>query len=214
MRGYLSNIKQITPFLIGTMLFILTGLSVILLNNKTELHISMNYGHNYYFDQFFKYFTHAGDGLFAVGLIILLGVIYFKKYRWKLIILGLTTIILSGAITQSLKHLVFPDADRPIRFIGKKFLSLVQGVEMNEFHSFPSGHTTTAFALFCILSYVFAAKNKSLQIAFLLAAILAGYSRIYLSQHFLEDVITGAFIGTATFVIVHLGMRLMGQKIN
>jgi membrane-associated phospholipid phosphatase len=35
----------------------------------------------------------------------------------------------------------------------------------------------------------------------LLLAVLVGYSRIYLSQHFLADVVAGSFIGVAGGVL-------------
>jgi len=213
MKSFIKNINQVSYFLLGTGIFILVGLIILFLNNKTALHITMNAGHNQYFDVFFKYFTHIGDGLFATLLVILLGVLFYRKYKWKFLLIGLTNLAVSGLIAQILKHFVFPDADRPIRFIGKKLLSLVQGVEMNEYYSFPSGHTTSAFALCIFLAYVFLPKKK-MQLLFFVTALLVGYSRIYLSQHFLEDVVAGAFIGTTTFIVLIGLFRLFGVKLN
>ena len=48
---------------------------------------------------------------------------------------------------------------------------------------------------------VLMANNKTTQLALLTAALLVGYSRIYLGQHFLLDVIVGAVIGTASGII-------------
>ena len=59
--------------------------------------------------------------------------------------------------------------------------------------SFPSGHTVTAFSLAVLFSYW--SKNKALGPLFLLIAILVGYSRMYLSEHFFEDVTAGSVIG-------------------
>jgi membrane-associated phospholipid phosphatase len=44
-------------------------------------------------------------------------------------------------------------------------------------------------------------KNKNLQLLILMAAVLVGYSRIYLAQHFLLDVIVGALLGTVSGVL-------------
>ena len=66
---------------------------------------------------------------------------------------------------------------------------------MHAMNSFPSGHTITAFAIFIILAMV--VKKQYLKVLFTLTAILAGFSRVYLSQHFLEDIFLGALIGVA-----------------
>jgi membrane-associated phospholipid phosphatase len=44
-------------------------------------------------------------------------------------------------------------------------------------------------------------KNKNLQLLVLAAAILVGYSRIYLAQHFLLDVLVGALLGSISGVL-------------
>ena len=45
-------------------------------------------------------------------------------------------------------------------------------------------------------------KSHLLSILFALTAVLIGFSRIYLSQHFFEDVFVGTIIGTVvTFLI-------------
>ena len=44
-------------------------------------------------------------------------------------------------------------------------------------------------------------KNKKWQLPVLLLAILVGFSRIYLGQHFLLDVVVGAFVGTISGLV-------------
>src|ERR1700723_1567020 len=46
-------------------------------------------------------------------------------------------------------------------------------------------------------------QATQVMVAFLLSGIAVGYSRIYLGQHFLGDVLTGSCIGTFTAVLVH-----------
>ena len=44
-------------------------------------------------------------------------------------------------------------------------------------------------------------KDKTMQLFILIAAILVGYSRIYLAQHFLLDVLIGALIGSGSGIL-------------
>jgi membrane-associated phospholipid phosphatase len=86
----------------------------------------------------------------------------------------------------------------------------VPGVELHLLHSFPSGHATTAFALFFLLALI--NQNKGLQIFFLIAALIAAFSRVYLSQHFLSDVLAGSAIGMFSASIIFLLMNKLSGK--
>jgi undecaprenyl-diphosphatase len=76
----------------------------------------------------------------------------------------------------------------------------------SKYHSFPSGHTGTAFAFFGI---PLVAHRQHGWWALLVAAAIAG-SRVYLNVHHLSDVTTGALIGliTAFFVWERLGPKV------
>ena len=64
---------------------------------------------------------------------------------------------------------------------------------MLQFNSFPSGHTVTAFSAAIVILYL--TKNKNWSILLFIVALAVGYSRMYLSEHFFEDVIVGSVIG-------------------
>ena len=61
-------------------------------------------------------------------------------------------------------------------------------------------------------------KNKKWQLLILPAAALVGYSRIYLAQHFLLDVIAGALLGSFSGVLAfylassHINIRSLFKK--
>ncbi|NJK86360.1 MAG: phosphatase PAP2 family protein [Bacteroidales bacterium] len=61
------------------------------------------------------------------------------------------------------------------------------------YFSFPSGHATSAFALFFCLAVL--VHQNSMKLLFFMSALLISFSRVYLSQHFLLDVYVGSFIG-------------------
>lgn len=63
-------------------------------------------------------------------------------------------------------------------------------------NSFPSGHSATAFSAGVALMFIFP-RYKYL---FLFFAILIALSRIFLSVHYLSDVLIGSLIGTLTTI--------------
>ncbi|MCH2230929.1 MAG: phosphatase PAP2 family protein [Crocinitomicaceae bacterium] len=183
------------------MAFILIGLLILFTYDKIEIHLSINSVNSSFLDFFFKYWTYLGDGIVAPVIVLILGLISYQKNGWSTFIWGFSTLITAGFLAQILKRTVFPDALRPIGIIDPEKLHLVNGVDLHTFHSFPSGHTAAGFAFMAFIAGFFFAKNKIAQIIIALAAVLIGYSRMYLSQHFLEDVVTGAVLGILSYVI-------------
>ena len=72
-------------------------------------------------------------------------------------------------------------------------------------YSMPSGHTAIAFALF--LSLALQRASRWQQVGLLGMALVAGFSRIYLSEHFLEDVYAGSLLGVVCALIAALAVR-------
>jgi membrane-associated phospholipid phosphatase len=193
MIGFLQKTKVFSiPFLV-----LVGGLSLLLLfYTKVEIELWVNAHNSPFLDDFFRFFTNVGDGLAAI--LISLAFILFNARKG---IILLTGYLLSGLIIQLLKIFVFPDVLRPVALIGQSYpLHLVAGVKILTEHSFPSGHAGTAFALFfCLAAFT---DNKGLQFLALLTSVAIAFSRMYLSQHFLTDVIAGAVIGTFTSLIL------------
>jgi membrane-associated phospholipid phosphatase len=73
--------------------------------------------------------------------------------------------------------------------------------------SFPSGHTCTAFCLFCFLAFILTPRYKWLGLVFFILAMAVGYSRIYLAAHFFLDVYVGSIIGVIFTILVVAIMR-------
>lgn len=191
------NQKQIgsTVYLFGLGLFFLLTIIMLFLKSKAESFLLLNTYHNEILDAFFYRYTFLGDGLFAVLLSV---VLFFFVKTQRLSIKLLVSFIVSGLLAQLFKNL-FQHPRPSAFFTPEQYPYFFNGVSINNYVSFPSGHTTTAFAItFILASYT---KNKMLQILLLILAILAGYSRIYLAQHFLEDVLAGAILGSSISAI-------------
>jgi membrane-associated phospholipid phosphatase len=72
----------------------------------------------------------------------------------------------------------------------------------NEVQSFPSGHTTVAFAFSTVLAEYF--DSAWSRIFFYGMASLTGFSRIYNNQHWFSDVFAGALLGlTSGFHVIN-----------
>lgn len=184
-------------FLLPYSIFVILGAAVLAINTKIELHLSFNSFHSPFFDVFFYYVTYLGDGVMALLTVIILCTI---KYRYAVIV-GVSNFIAS-VITQILKQTVFAEMVRPKKFFeGIHDLYFIPGVE-NHFHnSFPSGHSTCAFSLYFALALI--VKNKTLKLSLFFIALIVGFSRVYLSQHFFEDVYAGSLIGIVITLIVY-----------
>ena len=172
-------------------MLVFMGFTFFLANyGKAKSFILLNPYHSKWLDVFFSKFTFLGDGLFVVILAVIL---FFTSKTQRSSILILISYIISGLLAQLLKHSF--NAPRPKMFFNSNtYKHFIDGVSISNYESFPSGHTTSAFALAFILAH--STSKKSFQIILLFLAIAAGYSRIYLGQHFLTDVLFGSFLGT------------------
>ncbi|MXV37732.1 phosphatase PAP2 family protein [Flavobacteriaceae bacterium Ap0902] len=190
------NMKRVRYFLLISLAFIFLGLSFCLTNDKIKLHLEINQYHDRFLDIFFKNITAIGDGAFA--LILLPYLLCYTKSRNYF--LSLSTCLVAGVLAQFFKKVIFPDMYSPIKFIPIEDLHLITGVQLHSAQAFSSVHTTSAFAFFILLAFLFA-RNTVSQIIFGVLVILVGFSRIYLSQHFLADVLFGASLGIISFFI-------------
>ena len=138
---------------------------LLLKNGKVQIHRSINSTvGNQFFDHFFKLVTHLGDGLFAILIAVITLFFNVKKSLYILF-----SYIFASLTTSIIKNYIYIDTCRPsfaFEFFVREPLKLVEGVEMNIFNSFPSGHSTSAFAVFisfmafdsffsCLQSYLF-----------------------------------------------------------
>ena len=178
--------------------FTLLLLSYIFGRDGLFLYFNANLGP--FADTFFSYFTHLADGWILIPYLIIIVGVYKKDLLFIVI-----NFISSTLLTQIPKQLIWSNINRPIASgIDLSKIHIVKGVDVHSFNSFPSGHTATAFTLFLITVYLF--PNKKVLLSFGLYAILCGYSRIYLGQHFPLD-IAGGIIAALLSVALSIQIR-------
>lgn len=98
--------------------------------------------------------------------------------------------IYSEAFTEILKMIV--GRARPYMNEGSRSLHPFTGLN-NDYNSFPSGHSTSAFALSTVMSRH--AHSDFVKFIAYLPAGLTLFSRIYQDKHWVSDELTGAAIG-------------------
>lgn len=192
-----SILKKNRWFIIPYLFFLVIAVILLLTFSKTDLHILSNKANSLFLDYFFKYATYLGDGaMIAILFIVLL----FIKYRYAFSFLAGS--LATALVVNFVKKVLLHDVYRPSKYFEMYEtyqLHFVEGVKLHSFQSFPSGHTATAFNVFLTLAIL--SKNNTLKLLLFIAALLVGYSRVYLSQHFFIDITAGSFLGTLLILI-------------
>jgi membrane-associated phospholipid phosphatase len=178
--------------------FLIVGIIFIYTTDKAQSFLIINQYHSPFLNTIMPYVTFLGDGFFS-AIIALAFMIY--KLRPG-IYLGLSFLV-SGLTVQILKRFVFEDKLRPIPYFEDLGIDIItSGYDGPLLYSFPSGHTTTAFA--CFIGISFLVKQWYLKVLLLLVAISVGYSRVYLAVHFPIDVVAGSLLGVLSSYIFYL----------
>ena len=162
-----------------------------------------------YIEDFFRQITVLGDSkwYFVSSFFVIICCYFIKKTNYYhnhkniinicnnfSIFLGLS-LITTGLITQLIKHIV--GRPRP------SYTSFDGGLEFNffnlnsEFHSFPSGHTSTIFVVALMASFLL----PKLKYFFILLAVVIAFSRIVVGAHFFTDVVAG-------ITVAYLGVKI------
>ncbi|MEO6719050.1 MAG: phosphatase PAP2 family protein [Ferruginibacter sp.] len=138
-------------------------------------------------------------GTLAVGLINNDKELRYKAYE-TLIAIGINV-----AVTDGLK-VVF-NRTRP----ADKYPNDIYPSSVSNGHSFPSGHTSLAFATATSLTLTY--KKWYVAVPAYLWAGCVGYSRMYLGKHFPSDVVAGALVGAGSSYLSHwLSKKIFKSK--
>ena len=169
--------------------------SMSMLWGKNEAFLYLNANLGLVADKVFEYSSYLAEGWIWIPYFIVLVGLYKKDTAFILM-----NFLVSTLLTQFAKNFIFVTAMRPMASgLDATQIHSVPGVEIHTFNSFPSGHTATAFTLFLLTTYLF--PNKYALSIGIVYAIVCGYSRIYLAQHFPLDLAGGIFVALLTLPI-------------
>ena len=164
----------------------------------------------WFFSPLFETITFFGNG--GICLIIFsLFLIFFQKTR-RFGTAMLLSIIVGALFTNLWLKVVIA---RPRPYADETSLMhqiwVTMGQHMESDKSFPSGHTTSAFAC---MTPLFFAKKKPVAVCAFLFAFLMGISRIYLAVHYPSDVMIVGFIAGCIGAFIPSKLPEKWYKIN
>ena len=189
-------------------------LANVLLSYRADLLIhdyfyNLNYGlGTLYLKNFFTKVTELGDSLWYFLITLLMFIVSFvgrvvkiTPYRFcfffrNLSIFSFVYLSFVGISTQILKHIIGRPRPNHTDFennFGFSFFSTDAS-----FHSFPSGHSSTIFAVVLIMSLLI----PRLKIFFLFFGFVVAISRVVVGAHFTTDIIAGGLLALISYKIV------------
>lgn len=152
-------------------------------------------------DDFFRFITDYGQYI-LLGLLVIL---WFwpgsraERDRWQW---GAISGFLSALLALGVDQVIIRFYDRTRPFVGHVNHMLVT---RSTDPSFPSDHAAGAFAIAVAVLIV----SRRAGIIALLLAVLIAFSRVYVGQHYVSDVLGGAAIGTAAALLISLAQPLI-----
>jgi hypothetical protein len=140
-----------------------------------------------------NYYGNTGSALVILGGTFFTGIVTSDKEILNAGFMITESIIFSNILTQPIKMIFGRErpefTDNSLHFIGPVLSN-------DQFHSLPSGHATTAFAISTVAAGL--TENQYLKILFFTPAFLTSFARVYNNRHWLSDAMLGSLIGYYT----------------
>ncbi len=142
----------------------------------------------------------------GIGTPLLMGSIALinrDSLLWRKSLVLTASVVANTGATYVLKRII--DRPRP----GVSYPD-IQAFEAEKRFSFPSGHTSNAFATATSLSLAF--KKWYVVVPTFAWATTVGYSRMHLGMHYPTDVLAGALVGAGSAWLCYQGNRYLQKR--
>lgn len=188
-------------FFIFLLIWTIVGLIVFFAEKDKSIYLYINGLHTRFGDRVFPLITYLGT--FPFIAIVCLSLFLIPKFRkWNFFILMAICNLFPLIIVQILKSLF--NHPRPLRYFDNaSWIHKVAGQPEHFSLGFPSGHSEGIFTLCCFLALLLPKRLSLLGIPLFLIGLLVAFSRVYLSQHFYEDVFVGSLVGAYGVLIAY-----------
>jgi membrane-associated phospholipid phosphatase len=197
-------------FIIPVLLWVIAGGFTCYTCDKRMLFFAINTRYSDIGDVLMYYITMMGQA--EVIIPVLLALMIVPKFRnWWYFITAILCNALPAAVHNYIKGYLNHPRPRQV-FRGDTAMHYLTNWPELLHAGFPSGHSQGAFSFFCFLSLLLTAKDRKLGLLFFFLAILVGYSRIYLTAHFFEDVYAGSIFGVVTTTLIFSVMSYYKDK--
>ena len=200
------RIELLVLLIISLNVFISFNLDLGLYNYFKDFNKNPN---NVYLKEFFEDITRLGSSSWYFSISIIgFGIVYLNKRlgfikieKQKKIsnffVSSFVYILVVGIVTQVLKHIVGRPRPNHTNFedsFGFNFFTFD-----SNFHSFPSGHSSTIF----IVCFILVATFPKLKYFFYFLASVIALSRVVVGAHFFTDIVAGAVLALISFKIIN-----------
>lgn len=156
---------------------------------------------NPFLDTLMELLTELGDQLVFIAIALVIYWFFNKRVAFKLVFVFIS----SAIVNELLKGIIArnrPYVEDPSLGVG----TLTHG------YSFPSGHAQNTGVITTVLYKNYSNKSKWLKWVLLAAIIIVPFTRMYLGQHYLTDVLAGLALGIVIALGVSVLVDMMGDK--
>ncbi len=171
------------------------------MNNWLLLHINDLAGKNGFLDNLMVFC--AKDLIFLVFLAAIAWLIFSNKKDWRPPVFFLANLAVAFIFLQIASKLYVDH--RP--FVDHRITQLIPHAAGK---SFPSDHTTAAFAI--AFSFLLFTPYKKASLVLFAAAALIGFARIFTGLHYPVDILGGMAIAAVAATITKIGVIYSGKR--
>lgn len=213
-RSLLRLFRNNWLFISGTLLLLAYNAVMLLNSNQGDTLVAINKMRTPFWDTFFKIGTHFAEPEAYLLAILLVTAVSFRKGIF-IVVAGA-----SAGITAGILKALFAQA-RPMRWFFDNYEEIWHSLNLFEeewrswdpVSSFPSGHATSAFALYSFLAFNARRGKLSINALCILLATMVAFSRMYLLYHFLRDVTAGAALGLCLGALVYYAQKATFKEV-
>ncbi len=165
-------------------------------------------------DLWLGYTTQLGNGYVLLPIAMIMLFFYDRKFFWKNVGYLFAASVVGGIVVTQAKLLF--DAPRPLSFYQRELeaglVSINVMFEPVYAHSFPSGHSQTAFTVAHSLALLCTRFAWGVRASFYGVAVIIALSRVYVGAHFPIDILAGALVGVLTAHLTFWGLCKVEAK--